>query len=418
MNYSVISEKVSSLKSSLLQEDHTGQVIDTTQHQHKFESTNDKCCSSRPHIHDHDQSGPKHKISDASTAIDEFWYKADEHEDVSKNVLKKLCIVTGVCLLFISVEITGGLMSQSLAILSDAAHLFSDLLGFVFSMCAVFLARGKATKKMTFGYHRAEILGALVNVLLILVLSTVLLYCAVLRFITPPKDFDANFMLGTAIFGLICNLVMVKVLHGNGGGHAPGQSCSHDHSNSHSHGHHDHKQGHSHSHKDEEDNHSHGHQHHDHHHDHHSQDHHHDHQSHDHHDHHHHQEHKNISKIDSSQNANIRAAMIHIIGDILQSVGVVIAAIVIKIWPQAQIVDPICTCLFAVIVCFTTIPVIRTCVGILMESSPSSIDIDEFNKDLKEIEGVENVHDLHVWSLTEGKPSMSAHISGENTDFI
>merc|ERR1711976_378389 len=90
----------------------------------------------------------------------------------------------------------------------------------------------------------------------------------------------------------------------------------------------------------------------------------------------------------------------------------------IKIWPHLQMADPICTCLFAVIVCFTTIPVIKTCVLILMESTPSNVDMEEFMKDLNNLEGVENVHDLHVWSLTEGKPSMSAHISGENTDKI
>jgi len=233
-------------------------------------------------------------------------------------------------------------------------------------------------------------------------------------------------MLGTAIFGLVCNLIMVKVLHGNGGGHAPGQSCSHGHDH-HGHGHdhhhhHDHHHGHAHDHTggctghDHIDEESHSHEAHSHasheNHDHHS------HASHDHSSHHHDHEHKNLSKIDASQNANIKAALVHIIGDILQSVGVVIAAIIIKIWPQAQIADPICTILFAVIVCFTTYPVIKTCVAILMERAPSSIDIDELAAEFKDLEGVKDVHDLHVWSLTEGKPSMSAHISGENTDYI
>ena len=134
-----------------------------------------------------------------------IWYKAGMVEDISNSVTRKLVCVSLVCVTFITVEITGGIISNSLAILGDAAHLLSDLFGFIISIFAVKLATGNATKKLTFGYHRAEILGALVNVLFILVLSGVLLYTGLLRILYPPTDLDADFMLYTALFGLVCN---------------------------------------------------------------------------------------------------------------------------------------------------------------------------------------------------------------------
>ena len=286
------------------------------------------------------------------------------------------------------------------------------------------LAKKKATEALSFGYHRAEILGAMASVFLIIVLTGVLVYTAILRILSPPERFNADFMLYTAIFGLVCNLVMVKVLHDSGHAHGPGSSCGHDHGDAgHDHGHgaggHDHAHDHAHDHGDG--GHDHAHDHgpggHDHAHDH----------AHDHgpggHDHAH--DHgteadnkKNLSKTDANENANIRAAFIHILGDILQSVGVVMAAIVIKIRPDWHIIDPICTLVFAVIVTCTTYSVLTSCVSLLMESTPEDLDMIEFTEDLNAVEGVEDIHDLHVWSLTHGKPSMTAHIRGTNPDNI
>jgi zinc transporter 2 len=98
---------------------------------------------------------------------------------------------------------------------------------------------------------------------------------------------------------------------------------------------------------------------------------------------------------------------------------VVIASLIIKFGgPSYQMADPICTLIFAVICLFTTAPVIKTCIDILMEASPKDLDIDELRQDFKDIKGVEDVHDLHVWELTSGKPSMTAHILGDKPDQI
>lgn len=93
-----------------------------------------------------------------------------------------------------------------------------------------------------------------------------------------------------------------------------------------------------------------------------------------------------------------------------QSVGVIIAAVAIKIWPKAQIIDPICTFLFCFIVLLTTIPIIIDCVKILMESSPSTSKTEKIQKALEDIECVTEVHDLHLWSLNTSNQTLTVHI--------
>ena len=92
------------------------------------------------------------------------------------------------------------------------------------------------------------------------------------------------------------------------------------------------------------------------------------------------------------------------------SCGVILAAVIIYIWPSATIADPICTYLFSVIVGFTSFPVIKECIKVLMEGTPDEIDIDDLKSHIYNLEGVEEVHDLHVWSVSQGKHALSCHI--------
>jgi zinc transporter 2 len=107
---------------------------------------------------------------------------------------------------------------------------------------------------------------------------------------------------------------------------------------------------------------------------------------------------------------NIRAAIIHIIGDIVQSIGVVIAALIIYFYPEAHIADPICTLIFTVLCIFTTVPIFKDCMSVLMEATPREIDIVACFEDILNIDEVEEIHDFHVWALSAGKLSMSAHM--------
>jgi zinc transporter 2 len=112
-------------------------------------------------------------------------------------------------------------------------------------------------------------------------------------------------------------------------------------------------------------------------------------------------------------NINVRAAFIHVLGDALQTIGVMIAAALIWHDPSWKIADPICTFMFSILVLFTTIRLVKQSVGVLMEGIPEGIDPKAVENSLFDVEGVREVHDLHIWSLSVGKPSLSVHLLAE-----
>jgi zinc transporter 2 len=113
------------------------------------------------------------------------------------------------------------------------------------------------------------------------------------------------------------------------------------------------------------------------------------------------------------ENINIKAALIHVIGDAIQNLGVVIAGLIIYIYPDCAIADPICTYIFSVIVLFTTIRIMKQCVSVLMEEAPVKMDIDQLKLDLEALDGCVECHDLHVWALSNSKISLSCHLSSK-----
>jgi cation diffusion facilitator family transporter len=149
-----------------------------------------------------------------------------EESKKSDETIKKMLKISIICLCFLIAELIGGVIANSLAILSDAAHLSSDLSGFVISLFSLYIGKKKANNKFTFGYHRAEVIGALVSVVTIWILTGILIKEAVDRLINP-SEINAVVMLLTSIFGLICNLAMFKVLHSTHNHH---HGCNHDHS--------------------------------------------------------------------------------------------------------------------------------------------------------------------------------------------
>jgi solute carrier family 30 (zinc transporter), member 2 len=296
------------------------------------------------------------------------------------------------------------------------------------SLFAVWLGERPPTSTRTFGYHRAEVIGALASVLLIWLLTGVLVYEAIIRVITP-EPVDGRIMFIVATLGLGVNLGMMKILHSGGGGHghshgghghahgnassAGSGSARSDHGQSHNtdngakeaHGH-----SHVHSHGDErvEHGHSHdsgaGHAH-----------------SHGHGD--------NVvvsssaeaatstqdpHRTGSSGNINVRAAFIHALGDLIQSIGVMIAAAIIWAVPDAHIADPICTFIFSILVLFTTIGIVRQALFALLNTVPSHINLSAVARELQTIQGVSNVHDLHVWSFGADRVAMTVHIVADN----
>lgn len=280
----------------------------------------------------------------------------DKEVGIDKVARRRLVFASVLCLLFMIGEAIGGILANSLAIATDAAHLLTDFASFMISLMAIWVASRPATKRMSFGWYRAEVIGALTSVLLIWVVTGVLVYMAAQRIIYKEYEIDAEIMLITAAVGVGVNIVMGVALQAGGVSHG------------HSHGGSESKHGHSH-------------------------------------------------EGSGKDNINVRAAFIHVIGDFIQSLGVLVAAFVIYFKKEYAIVDPICTFFFSVLVLFTTFTILRETLNVLMEGMPRGMNFQEVMKVIYTIPGIVKVHNLRIWSLSMDKTALSAHIvidKGEN----
>ncbi len=268
-------------------------------------------------------------------------------------VIRKLTLGIVFATAFMCVEIVGGIVANSLAVMTDAAHLLADTSGFVMSIIALYYSSRKCSSgEYSYGFSRVEVLAGLASVLTVWLVTGGLVFEAVDR-IRHPTHVDGKLMFILSSIGILVNIVLVMVLgvHGH-------------HGHEHSHGEH----GHEHSHDEH---------------------------SHEHHD------------------INLKGAAIHVIGDLIQSIGVAIGSALV--WyhqdnPAWLIVDPLCTMLFAILVLWSTSGLIRDISDILMERSPRRIKIETLKRELMAIDGVHYLHDFHVWSLTPRVPLLVAHL--------
>ncbi|XP_045792814.1 metal tolerance protein 1 isoform X2 [Trifolium pratense] len=325
--------------------------------------------------------------------------------------MRKLLVAVILCVIFMTVELVGGIKANSLAILTDAAHLLSDVAAFAISLFSLWAAGWEATPRQSYGFYRIEILGALVSIQLIWLLTGIIVYQAIDRLITGSQEVDGFLMFIVAAFGLVVNIIMAVLL-----GHDHGHGHGHDHG----HGHHGHSHGltvstHDLT-KDEHHHHTHEHGHDTHHHnENHSKDAHH--HSHEGHIHHHGQEGvtepllgESKDKSKKKRNINVQGAYLHVLGDSIQSVGVMIGGAVIWYKPEWKIVDLICTLFFSLIVLGTTINMLRNILEVLMESTPREIDATQLERGILEMEEVVAVHELHIWAITVGKVLLACHV--------
>ncbi|ESQ39324.1 hypothetical protein EUTSA_v10001478mg [Eutrema salsugineum] len=309
--------------------------------------------------------------------------------------MRKLCYAVVLCLVFMCVEVVGGIEANSLAILTDAAHLLSDVAAFAISLFSLWAAGWEATPRQTYGFFRIEILGALVSIQLIWLLTGILVYEAIIRLLTETSEVNGFLMFIVAAFGLAVNIVMAVMLgHDHGHGHGHGHD-HHNHGGNHSHGvtvtthHHQHHHDHGHSHGEDK-----------------------------------HHAHGDVTeqlldkakpqivdKEKRKRNINVQGAYLHVLGDSIQSVGVMIGGAIIWYNPKWKIVDLICTLIFSVIVLGTTINMIRSILEVLMESTPREIDATKLEKGLLEMEEVVAVHELHIWAITVGKVLLACHVN-------
>ena len=299
----------------------------------------------------------------------------------NKVAMFKLKIISTVCCTFMIIEFICGYLAGSLAIMSDATHLLSDLAGFLISLFSLIVAMNPADRNFTFGYHRFEVLGALASILIIWGLTVWLLMAAIWR-IQHPNPIVGFLMVCIAAGGLLFNIIMNRVLAYNPVANSMDDGMGAIKKSS----------------EDEIDlkqnsldepllN-------------------------------------DNIESEELKHNLNaddnpvIRAAYIHILGDMIQSAGVLLAALIIYFYqdthPGVRIVDPICTFCFAIVVLCTTLPVSRDCFYVLLESTPRDLDIESLYNDLSSINGVISVHDIHLWNISIGRPSIALHIICDN----
>ena len=269
--------------------------------------------------------------------------------------------------------------------MSDATHLLSDLAGFLISLFSLIVAMKPADRNFTFGYHRFEVLGALASIFIIWGLTVWLLMAAVWR-IRHPNPIVGFLMVCIAAGGLLFNIIMNRILAYNpvvnsmdsgmgaikknsdditGDNNLKESLLNNNNENSLGLG-----------------------------------------------------EEELMHNLNADDNPVIRAAYIHILGDMIQSAGVLIAALIIYFFqdthPRVRIVDPICTFCFAIVVLCTTFPVSRDCFYVLLESTPRDLDIESLYSELSSIEGVISVHDIHLWNISIGRPSIALHIICEN----
>jgi len=230
-------------------------------------------------------------------------------------------VLTGA---FMVVELVGGLLTGSLALLADAGHMLSDAGALAVALWAARLAARPPDARQTMGYQRAEVLGAALNAGGLVVLAAWIAVEGIQR-LGEPHEVVAGPMIAVALTGLLLNLGVAKMLHGD---------------------------------------------------------------------------HNNI---------NTRAAFLHVLGDILGSVGAVIAGIVIWFGGPLQI-DALVSVGIAGILFLGSIRVLREVASVLMQAAPDTVDVSAIERTIGEVEGVDSVHDLHVWTLRPGEDVLTVHV--------
>ncbi len=251
--------------------------------------------------------------------------ESHNHDHAAGAGRDRLIITLGIILAIMIVEIVGGLLSKSLALLSDAGHMLVDALALALSFFALIIAKRPATLQKTFGYYRVEIMAALANGTFLLLVAVYIFYESYQRFM-HPVSINVFIMLLIGLIGLAANISAFFLLRGS-----------------------------------------------------------------------------------SKTSLNIRAAFWHVIGDTLSSVGVIVAALVLY-FTGWQFADAVVAILIGCIIMWGAVRLVRESVEILMEAVPAHINVETVVDRLKGVPGVEDIHDIHIWTITSGVHALSAHV--------
>jgi len=242
---------------------------------------------------------------------------------------RRLALVLGITSSFLVLEVVGGILTNSLALLADAGHMFTDVAGIGLALFAIRLASRPSSEERTFGLYRVEILAAVVNAVLLFGIAAYVLDEAWRRLFEPP-EIASGLMLAVAVAGMIANGVSLWILR-----EAQGESL------------------------------------------------------------------------------NMRGAYLEVLGDMLGSVAVVVAAIVIGL-TGFRAADPIASAVIGLMILPRTWKLLRDAVDVLLETTPKNVDLAQVRRHILESNGVVDVHDLHVWTITSGMNVVSAHVVVED----
>lgn len=237
---------------------------------------------------------------------------------------RRLAITFFISVLILAFELVGGVISNSLALLSDAGHVFTDVFALGLSMLAAMISRRPLGRNATFGYHRVGLLAAVINGISLLAIAAFIFRESYLRFLSPP-EINLAVMMPVAAAGLAANIAMAFIL---GRGH---------------------------------------------------------------------------------DDLNVRSAWLHVLGDALSSVGVIVSGLVIYLtgWAYA---DPAAGVFIGAVIITGGARVVKEAVYIFLDLVPRGFDVEEIAKRITSIPEVQGIHDLHIRSLTHRKVSFSAHV--------
>ncbi len=238
---------------------------------------------------------------------------------------RQLALALGLTGSYCVVEFVGGWFTNSLALLSDAGHMLSDVTAMGLSLFAAYISTLPVTSQKTFGYYRAEILAAFLNGLALWLVAGIIFREAYYRFFSPPEVHGQGMILIAGV-GLLVNLLTAWMLHG-----------AHE------------------------------------------------------------------------ANINLRGVFLHVLSDALGSVGALVAGALI-LWTNWQWADPVTSVIIGFLILLSSFSLVRESVDILMQATPRHLDLAEVQRTLAEVAGVARVHDLHVWTLTSGLFTLTAHV--------
>jgi cobalt-zinc-cadmium efflux system protein len=238
-----------------------------------------------------------------------------------------LLLALGLTAAIFLVEVAGGLAGGSLALLADAGHMLTDVAALGLALFAGWMATRPARGRRTFGWQRAEILAALANGLVLVLIAAATIFEAARRLSDPP-EVAGGITLAVALVGLVFNLMSGAVLMRSGSG------------------------------------------------------------------------------------LNVRAATRHVLADAAASFGVIVAAVLILAFDW-QAADPIASVVIAVLILTSAWAIVREAVDVLLEAAPAGIDVERMGQAMAHVDGVVEVHDLHVWTVTSGFAAVAAHMTVE-----